>query len=107
MKAELFVINKNSPVSAHGKKVEDSTISTSMRSIVRSGLALFANAKVFDAFESFASHFGNDLLMETLFMVTEGFGGALSEDKAAKGLGKLGLKFEAAGKVRVFAMVDC
>jgi len=43
---------------------------------------------------------GNDLFMEYLFQFTE--------DMIPRGnvLGKLGLKHEAAGKVRVFAMVD-
>jgi hypothetical protein len=34
-------------------------------------------------------------------------GRPLSEDLIPRAVGKLGLKLEAAGKVRVFAMVEC
>jgi len=77
-----------------------------MIGIVRSGCSLMANSKVFNAFEEFASQTGNDQLMEHLFMVTEPYMGDPSLGKPDK-LGKLGIKEEAAGKVRVFAMVDC
>jgi len=108
LKASPFVINKSSP---HGpwSKLEsesESTISTSMIGIVRSGCSLMANSKVFDAFETYANQTGNDQLMEHLFMVTEPYQGDPNLARPDK-LGKLGIKEEAAGKVRVFAMVDC
>jgi hypothetical protein len=77
-----------------------------MIGIVRSACSLLANRAVFNAFESYANATGNDQLMENLFMLSEPYMGDPRLGNPDK-LGKLGLKEEAAGKVRVFAMVDC
>lgn len=53
--------------------------------------------------EDWACQTGNDLIMEYIFMFSEE---AMYSDCKVANLGRLGLKEEAAGKVRVFAMVD-
>jgi hypothetical protein len=73
--------------------------STSLLGIVRAAYEWVSGP--LHLFEDWCEQTGNDLLMDYLFQVTEDprpFTGAP--------LGKLGMKHEAAGKVRVFAMVD-
>lgn len=53
--------------------------------------------------EDWACQTGNDLIMEYIFMFSEE---AMYSESRVANLGRLGLKEEAAGKVRVFAMVD-
>lgn len=80
---------------------EETQISTSMYSLVRASVA-WCKGRM-ELIEEWACSTGNDLLMEYLFMISEE---ALYAEGRLANLGRLGLKEEAAGKVRVFAMVD-
>lgn len=94
-----FVISKSASTSMLESETQ---ISTSIYSLVRAAVAWCKGP--FHVIERYANETGNDLLLEYLFMISEE--SLYAEVHQEVHLGRLGLKQEPAGKVRVFAMVD-
>lgn len=83
-------------------KVEETIVGTSVKSLVKASVA-WVNHPLFRDFEEWCMSTGNEVIMEYMFQWSEE---PIPVTSASAPLGRLGLKEEAAGKVRVFAMVD-
>lgn len=107
-KAELlsgrpFRIAKSGAAGFSSRGIYDPVVSTSFESLVSGACSLLADEPVFSAYADYADEVGSDLLMESLFMLSEPF---MHDPGWITRLGRLGVKEEPAGKVRVFAMVE-
>jgi hypothetical protein len=81
-----------------------SFVSTSLSGVIRGAFTIM-ESEVFSSFEKLAFAVPNgDKLMDYIFAWTEE---TFPTWDRVLPLGKLGFKEEAAGKVRVFAMVEC
>jgi len=105
LRAKPFLINKSSPTrsSPTGQVDEMATpLSTSMGSI-RAAAFAWRKSDLFPMLEAWCKMTGSIWILNRI----ETWAPQGDSPKGEISLGKLGLKFEPAGKVRVFAMVDC
>jgi len=104
MRARPFVLFKASPVLGGSNYLE--YISTSVEGITLASFYLVQDSVVWPSFERYARLTGNQWMLNRISSLNH----EMRRHEMPEGyhpLGKLGLKQEPAGKVRVFAMVDC
>lgn len=105
LRAKPFLINKSSPTrsSAMDQSDERATpLSTSMGSIQGAAYA-WRSSSLYPMLEAWCKFTGSIWILNRI----ESWAPDRDAPSGVIPLGKLGLKFEPAGKVRVFAMVDC
>lgn len=107
LSGRIFPILKSSPTSSGTMRVlGTSLVSTHPALILRAAAALWRNEPMMIAWVTIAKSFKStrllDLAIKTMQLADKYFVGSPTGP-----LGKVGFKVEAAGKVRVFAMVEC
>jgi hypothetical protein len=102
----IFPISKSSPTSSYTA----GEFSTHPASILRSGMAITSLPQVLRALIDVADYSGGGRILAKLIFKLQKFNSSkfwpMTTGDMMLHLGKLGLKQEAAGKMRVFAMVD-
>jgi len=105
LKAKPFAILKSTPTARSRYEDISSPLSTSPAGLILSAKAWHANPKLHQIFSDWCTMTGSQYLLNRI----QSWSKVPSSNLDAKGslyLGKLGFKEEAAGKLRVFAMVD-
>jgi len=108
LRAKPFIVSKSSPVKPGVDDVDNesmSTPSTAPGAIIRAAL-IWKNHNLYPILKDWCQMTGSIWVINRIDSYTKGKT-LVSGPPGYGSLGKLGLKFEAAGKVRVFAMVDC
>lgn len=106
LRAKPFLISKSSPVKPGVEEVDNeqlSTVSTAPGAVLMAAV-IWKNHSLYPTLESWCKMTGSIWILNRIDSWTKG---KTLAPGSALVLGKLGLKFEPAGKVRVFAMVDC
>jgi len=109
LRAKPFLIAKSSPVKPGAEMLHDEnmqTVSTSPGAIRLSAL-IWRHSSLYPILEDWCRMTGSIWVLNRIDLWTKGLKPLETYAGTALGLGKLDVKFEAAGKVRVFAMVDC
>lgn len=105
LKAKPFSISTSSPVVRARYDDVSSPISTSPAGLIYAAKAWLANPDLYSIFSDWCKMTGSQYLLNRIEMWSK-VPKANIDAKGTPHLGKLGFKEEAAGKLRVFAMVD-